>query len=534
MSMTSAHTHTTGQNQIRKQILPLLAICVGMIALIHYFSLRNSLWEDELIALTHTFQPLPTFLVEILRNDIHPFVYFLVLKGWMLLSPGSGYWALASSFALTVVSAVVIYRVGRSTGGTSAALWATAIFLLLPTTAWGAGNLRMYGLLPALAVGVWHLNVRFIKHPSRWGGTALVLLEVCTAYVHAIEFIFVAFIVLAVAIDQLKAAPAKVFRTWVLLQIAAGMAMLPLPLSALVRGTEPLPASSWDSFVRIFGQTVAGGGGAYREMLTWAGVVVFVALVYFAMQSKRWRVTVLALPIGVLLAAYIIGFLGKPIFKSPVFSANLLPFLALSAGAGIAHVMDQTRRMPTAIAAVFTVALAAVTIPWASNLVPQESYKAAATYVKQNAVQGDVVIVPHLSVYWGVMFYAEGSEWGLPLAVRPADNPQWRNLMAKLGTELSNTLSLIPEKPYVEFGGVKYCVGTDVTTCASGAKRAWVVNRRTYDNGVEFDRPMTATMSVYISELAVSRLEPAVEGHKRFENPFLQPDPSSKGQLISY
>lgn len=533
-AMTSSPAPAAGHNPIRNRLLPLLGICVGLVALIHYFSLRSSLWEDELIALTHTFQPLPSFFVEILRNDIHPFFYFLVLKGWMLLSPGSGYWALASSFAFTVVSALVVYRVGRATSGNAAALWATAIFLLLPTTAWGAGNLRMYGLLPALVVGVWYLNVRFLQQPSRWGGVALVLLELCTAYVHAIEFIFVAFIALAVMLDQFKAAPAKTFRTWLLLQIGAGVAMLPLPLSALMRGTEPLPASSWDSFVMIFGQAIAGGGGAYRELLTWAGVAVFAGLVYFAMQSKRWRVTVLVLPVGVLLAAYVIGFLGKPIFKSPVFSANLLPFLALGAGAGIARVMDGARRLPAAIAAAFTLALAIVTIPWASNLVPQESYEAAAKYVKQHAAPGDVVIVPHLSVYWGVMFYAEGDEWGLPLAIRPADNPQWRNLLAKLGDDLSQTLSLVPEKPHVEFGGVRYCVGTDVTACAGGAGRAWVVDRRTYDNGVEFDRPMAATGSVFIGELAVSQLEQSDAGRKRFDNPFLLRDPSAKGQATSY
>ena len=522
-----------GQNRLNKNILPLLAICIGIAALIHYFSLRNSLWEDELIALTHTFQPMSTFFVETLRNDIHPFFYFLVLKGWMLLWPGSGFWALASSFAFTVISAVVIYRIARAVDGNGAALWATAIFLLLPTTAIGAGNLRMYGLVPALAVGVWYLNVRFLQQPSLWRGVAFVLLELCTAYVHAIEFIFVAFIVLAVAVDRFKASPAKTFKMWIGLQLVAGMAMLPLPLSALMRGTEPLPASSWYSFMTIAGQIVAGGGGADITLLTLAGMAVFVALVVFAMQSKRWRITVLVLPVGVLLAVYIIGFLGKPIFKSPVFSANLLPFLALGAGAGIAHLMDQSRRLPMALAAAFTVALAAVTIPWSSTVVPQESYKAAATFVKEHAKAGDIVIAPHLSVYWGVMFYAEGSEWGPPLTVRPADNQQWRNLTAKLGDKLSTALSLYPGKPYVEFGGIKYCVGSDVGACASGAKRAWVVDRRSYNNGVDFDKPMTAGESVYISELVVTRLDQSDQGNKRFENPFVEHDRSAKAQLTS-
>ncbi|MEW7849594.1 hypothetical protein AB2N08_12910 [Massilia aurea] len=521
--MTSLSSGNTTRQRLLHRFLPLLAIGIGLVALIHYFSLRSSLWEDELIALTHTFQPLPSFFMEVLRNDIHPFVYFLVLKGWMLFSPESGTWALASSLALTLVSALVLYLVARSTSGATAALWATAIFLLLPTTAWGAGNLRMYGLVPALIVGVWYVNVRFIQRPSRWCAVALVLLEACAAYVHAIEFIFVAFVVLAIAIEHFKTTTAKVVKHWVILQCIAGVAMLPLPLSALMRGTEPLPPSSWDSFIMIFGQTVAGAGGDYLEMLTWAGVLVFGTLVFLGMQSKRWRITVLVVPVGVLLAVYIIGFLGKPIFKPPVFSANLMPFLALGAGAGIAHVLQQRRRLATALTVVFTAALACVTMPWAGNFIPQESYQAAAAYVKQRALPGDMVIAPHLSVYWGVMFYAEGADWGFPLAIRPPDNPQWRNLTAKLGAERSQALSLIPEKAFVDAGGIRYCVGSDVAACASGVRRAWVIDRRSYNNGVEFSQSMAVTASTMItSELAVSQLDAGAEGQTRFENPFLR------------
>lgn len=534
MNNTLSHTSPTGMDKIRHHSLPLMGILVGLAAMIHYFAMRGSLWEDELIALTHTFQPLPSFFIEILRNDIHPFFYFLVLKGWMLLSPGSSWWALANSFAVTLLSAVVVYRVGRAISGTSAALWATAIFLLLPTTVWGAANLRMYGLMPAMLVGLWYLNVRFLQQPSRWGGVALVLLGICTAYVHAIAFIFVFFIFLAVAIEQFKVAPRKTFRNWFLLQVVAGITILPLLGTALMRGTEPLPASSWDSIVMILGQTVAGnGGGPYRTILMWAGFVVFLSLLYFALQSKRWRVPVLVIPVGVLVAVYVIGFLGKPIFKSPPFSAAVLPFLALGAGAGIAHIMTLPRRLPAAFAATFIVALAAVTIPWSDKLMSFGSYEAAAAEVKKHAVAGDVVVIPHLSVYWGVLFFAEGADWGLPLEVRPPDNQQWRKVTDKLGPEMANTLSLLPKTQFVEFNGIRYCVGTDVAACASGARRAWVVDRRSYNNGVEFGQRMAPQKSVYIHELVVTELLSSEQGQKRFDNPFLS-DREIQGQETSY
>ena len=49
-----------------------LSIVIGCIAAAFWWWTRTSLWEDEIIAITHANQPLPLFFVELLRNDIHP------------------------------------------------------------------------------------------------------------------------------------------------------------------------------------------------------------------------------------------------------------------------------------------------------------------------------------------------------------------------------------------------------------------------------------------------------------------------------
>ena len=50
-----------------------------------------------------------------------------------------------------------------------------------------------------------------------------------------------------------------------------------------------------------------------------------------------------------------------------------------------------------------------------------------------------------------------------------------------------------------------------------------MIDRRSYDNGVEFAQPMAVTTSTMITtEVAVSQLDAAPQGQARFENPFLR------------
>ena len=55
-------------------------IAMGCVGALYFCSRRGSLWEDEIIAITHANQSLPAFFIEILRNDIHPPFYFLQVQ----------------------------------------------------------------------------------------------------------------------------------------------------------------------------------------------------------------------------------------------------------------------------------------------------------------------------------------------------------------------------------------------------------------------------------------------------------------------
>ena len=43
-------------------------------------------WEDEFIAATHAMRPFWQVLIDTVRNDVHPPLYFLQLHAWSLVS----------------------------------------------------------------------------------------------------------------------------------------------------------------------------------------------------------------------------------------------------------------------------------------------------------------------------------------------------------------------------------------------------------------------------------------------------------------
>ena len=463
---------------------------------------------------------MPEFLVEILRNDIHPFVYFLLVKVWMAPFPGSDAWALASSLVTGFASVAVLAWVANRCYGPRAALWAAAIYCVLPNFAWAAANLRMYSLIPALVVMVWYCNREVLRVGASGGRVfAMLLFQLVLAYTHAIEIFFVAFVVLSAGLEQHRNASRKSKITWLCSQIGAGLCMLPLVVPALVRGTEPLPVPSLINFVLMPAQLISGWALSNDVAGLIGGGVVFVALLAFALTHRAARIMVVVIPCCVLVAALAIGSLGKPMFKPPVFTANVVPFLVLSAAAGV---VVANRLLVRGAALGLVLILAVATWPWAGRLVSNGNFEVAARYVRDAAKPGDLVIVPGLSTFWGVARYAVGPLWGKPLDVMPLkDNAQWSRLKERLGARLVSFLGLDPGTDMVEARGVRYVVGGDASRHqVSPQATVFVVHRRRYPEQVSVGFSVAARKVTWFEgDISVSAFQSAEQGPRTIENP---------------
>lgn len=500
------------------RLLPWLVLAAGMASGIFAWWSRGSLWEDELIALTHGLQPLPGFFMEVVRNDIHPFFYFLLLKAWASVDLGSDSWILLSSLVASLFSAGVLYGVATRAYGHRAGLWAAALFCVLPSFAMISGNLRMYGLVPALALACWFANRAFWQSGRPRDAAAIVLAQALLAYTHAIGFFFLPFFALAALWQQWPTAGTqrrRRLRIWIGVQALSVLSVLPLALSALVRGTEPLPPPSLASLALYPVGLLAWWPLPHgKSALAGASLAFLLAL---GMWRRDGRVTLLAIPCAVLVVCMLVGSLGKPMFKPPVFVACLVPFLALEAGAGIAA-MRQCALRACAMAAVAGLAL----VLWAWPVVRgPENYKPMAEQIAMQAQPGDVVLVPNLSVYWGVMRYAVGPAWGKPLEVMPLQsNAAWSSLKTKLGPAWIDRLGLQPLTDRVESRGVSYVIGNAL---ARSAPNVWVVHRSNYREDVRLPEPMRAVSVTWSGrELSLSRLVADPAGTTIYRNPPVQ------------
>jgi mannosyltransferase len=463
----------------------LISIGMGSLAALVWWWSRTSLWEDEVIALTHANQPFPLFFVEILRNDIHPPLYFLQLKAWAGLGIDSDTGILLNSVVWAFVSLAVLYKVAKNLYGEKAAWYSCAIYAALPIFAFAAGNLRMYSIVPGLAILTWYANYKWFQGKQNKWLLSAVILEILLAYIHAIEFYFVAFFVLAALSESLWSGQhrnagdsQRALIKWLLWQLIAGLCMLPLVASGLVRGSDAgAPGNIWQVLSEP-GSLVAGWGPSSIVWLRITGLVIFSFLAVVAIKLPATRVRTLIIPIGALFVAILVSVFLKPMLKTPVFASNLLPFLALGAGAGLAGLSAKWVRTGTVICLGL---LSAAAIPLVYLQLPKDSFAGSAAYLKQNAKAGDIIVVPNVSVFWGILRYAVGPHWGRPLEVMPLQpNAQWSALLKKMGPAYSTALGLHPKTDIVVKDGITYVIGQDAIQTTKAANRVWVVQRDGY------------------------------------------------------
>ena len=291
---------------------------------------------------------------------------------------------------------------------------------------------------------------------------------------------------------------------------------------AVVRGSDAGAPSSGLAILLEPGALVAGWGPSSIMSLRIAGLLLFCVLAGLAMKEPTSRLRTLIVPIGALGLAIAVSMMAKPMLKVPVFAANLLPFLALGAGVGVAfHARAWTRGALYVCLAV----LGAAAAPLVLYQIAPGAYKDTGRYLAAKAQPGDIVVVPNVSVYWGVLRYAVGPNWGKPLEVMPLEpNPQWASLTAKLGPAATDMLGLRPRTDTVIHEGVRYTIEQDARTATAQAKRVWVVHRDGYlvdvDLGGRFKRQ--SMVRVGGGELVVSRFEGDPAGDTVARHP-LQP-----------
>ena len=479
--MTSA---APDQGQRLLRLVAGLALAIGLAATLRGFFALDGFWEDEFFQITFMNEGMPHFFVTVLRLDQHPAFHFLQLKLWgLLFSSDKG--LLLNSLLWHLVSCGVIFAVGRAWLGTSAALIAAAFFALAPQVVSSSVALRMYAMIPALAVGAWWLNVRLLSTGEKrwWPWIGMLALQVALAYSHAIAFFFVAWIALAAALQVYSVQQADApWGRWFALQSGAALLILPLLVLAIVRISMPGQTDAGGNadpgnVISHFGGMVAGWG-IRSELGRALGAGFYALAVVLGLWHKPTRVLAAVLLLGPYAFASVVALFLAPMFKTPVYSAMLVPFACLALSGGLLALRGPWGQW---LAALTLAGMAAAVFPVSQQLLERTSpYKPIAAALMQRAVPGDVVVVPKPYLYWAVMRYAVGPDWGSPLEVLPALSDSWKRMIGRLGPDLAGALKLYPKTDHVVHGGITYVIGEDALRDSAGTRRVWLVQRIRY------------------------------------------------------
>ena len=339
----------------------------------------------------------------ILTSDIHPFIYFALLKIWsILVGPSSFALRLWSGFG-SVLAVPLTWVLARRLLSPRMALLATLLAVLSPSAQWFSGEIRMYAWLPVLTCLSTYAFIESLRFNSRRWWVSWMLLSVCSVLVH--------YSMAGLLMGQVAVALLWILRRRILplrsLLIVAGFCiallivllatnrpMVNMGLSRLETGfLEPAGMSAL--FFEVLGGTLFGLNAAdptgQTFLIVLAGLSIlgavlmrrfhgFAFLFYIALSFIVWWLLSLLID-------------NRPTFRYLVYIVPLIHILAIGA---VAELLKGNRwsRMAAALSA------ALVLLPTTYGLVQsfvrtsswQDDWRSAAHFIRQNWQPGDVIV----------------------------------------------------------------------------------------------------------------------------------------------
>ncbi len=271
--------------------------------------------------------PLADLLFAALRFDTHPPLYYIQLHLWAAFGD-SDRWYILNSTLLSIAAIAAIYEACRRIYDRSVALWAGAIFAVMPLQLFFAENVRMYPMLAILEIGLWYVLQAMVRdrHASRGRLVAALCLGLAVTLTHGLGFFVAFFLFLHAAIRLKQGAPGRdllfLIATYLIVALAA---FYPLVIGA-IRQTEGIAGFDLPAIGIHLTLTLLGLEFPWPTV---AGFVILplVTLLPLSEPRARWIGGILVLlPFVVLFS---ISVLAKPVFIYRTLGL-FLPFLAIS------------------------------------------------------------------------------------------------------------------------------------------------------------------------------------------------------------
>lgn len=378
------------------------------------------LWGDEGWSFYFTMQPVSQLLA-LTAVDIHPPLYYLLLKGWLGVTGSGPETARLFSVAAGTLLIPLLGVLGRRLFEPRVGAAAAAVAALMPLAVYYSQEVRMYGLVTLLAAGSVYLFCRAETGAGlkwRLGYVVATAAALYTMYYAVFVPVFQFLYILLARRQSKNWRLAK--RLW--LPVAAGLLYLPWGVYAgprlvnyvqnkrAVEGYAPL------DFARFFSDHLAafsvGHLAPILQPYIWAAApfvaaaVLGGAAVFFLGRSRRFRPAVylylyLFLP---LVLGYVINRVYP--FTPPYYERTLLlaaPAYWLFIAAGLVWLWDrQYLLVGTVVMAMLLVSAVSLVGFYTRSRYPRQDYRPLLAQIAARATPNDTLLA---SYQWQLGFY---------------------------------------------------------------------------------------------------------------------------------
>ena len=410
----------------------LLLVLLGAFALRLFRLDWQSLWWDEGISLHLATSPLVAVLADRLDN-IHPPLYFLLLKGWLALTGVSVFTARYFSVLASWLQVALLYAVARRWLARETAVLAAVLGAVSAVSVIYAQEVRVYALLPLVYLGLLGVTRELTRPRSagkqRWAAWAVFAgLAWLGLHLHYISFFAVAFVSLWALLVFVRGRRLGDLGALVGTEIAVLLASLPWFWSALANWGAVQGEASAGTFVtdaapplflvgQVWGFHLTGLAGALgRPWLLWLvalTAVLLAGLVVWRLAEKetRGKTAVLLgqwlLPLGSALVVWLVRS-----FSHPRYVAMYVPGLLLL----VAYVAWPAATKKDGLVmkawgwllltAVLLSSLAGLGLYFFDRGVAKDDVRGAAQYLETTVEAGDLILVPDTD--WSLPFEYSG------------------------------------------------------------------------------------------------------------------------------
>ena len=436
----------------------LLGVALFAFALRLFHLDAQSIWWDEGISLHLATSDLLALFRDRLDN-IHPPLYFVLLKGWLLLigvtAFSARYLSVLSGWLLVPAAYGVAARwFNRRTGLIAAMLAAVSAVSVIYSQ-----EIRVYSLLPLLYLALLAIT-RELTRPADQVSTSHWLLSAAlgvaswiAVHLHYVALFTVVYVSVWALLSFTRSCRWADLRRLLLVQFLAALASLPWFASALFNWsairteasagtflTDPVPlryllAQVWAFHLSGLAGALGRPGAAYAVGATALLLVLLLSVRLSDHRTRRQTAVLLAHWLIPLASALLVWLVRS--FSHPRYVAMFIPGLILLAAYLIWPVVAReksksTRAISRTLALLLFIALTAFSL-WGLSIyffdedAAKDDIRGAARYLEEVSSADDLIFVPDTD--WSLPFEYRGEAAVVMPGLANGDNP-WDNLAA--------------------------------------------------------------------------------------------------------